>query len=375
MASTITRLSVDYFDGITARAHKVSMWVDNGMLQLSGPGLIRQVALAKVQWSERTRHGTRTAHFHDGGSIAAHSSTDWDTWLVGQGLGEPLVVRAQQSWRWTFLATVVLLCVTVLGYWWGLPLAAKALTPWVPESVDQQIGAATLHAMDEQWLQASKLDGRRQAVWQSRFAMALQKSRDAWHATGIRLDVPHVQLRFRQARIGPNAFALPDGSIIITDDLVELLQDREDVLMGVLGHELGHVSLRHGLRTLVQTGLLSAVTSVAFGDFSTVLAGAPAVMGHLAYSRDLEREADEASIAFMRANGIHPSVMVVFFERMDDHRRRQQDKTPNHADKDPDEAPSNSVLGIALSSHPADTERVARFRAADLEARAAHPEL
>lgn len=365
----ITRkLSVDYFDGITARAYKVSMWIDHGMLQLCGPGVIRQVALAKVQWSERTRHGTRTAHFQDGGSVVAHDSANWDQWLLGQGLNEPLVVRAQQSWRWTMLATVVLLCVTVLGYWWGLPLAARALTPLVPESVDQQIGTATLHAMDEQWLHASKLDGARQAQWQTRFSHALQLGRQGWRASGATLNMPRVRLHFRQASIGPNAFALPDGSIIVTDELIDLLQDREDVMLGVLGHELGHVSLRHGLRTLVQTGLLSAASGVAFGDFSNVLAGAPALMGHLAYSRDLEREADEAAISFMRANGIRPSVMSVFFQRMQDHRRRKRDE---HRDSDG----GGALLGIALSSHPADAERIARFKAADLDAQADHPGL
>lgn len=352
------KLSVDYFDGITARAYKVSMWIDNGMLQMCGPGLIRQVPLTKVQWSERTRHGARSAHFQDGGSVTAHDSTDWDKWLLAQGLNEPLVVRAQQSWRWTMLATVVLLCVTVLGYWWGLPLAARALTPLVPESVDQQIGTATLHAMDEQWLHASKLDGARQAFWQARFSEALRQGRQSRRTSAPALNVPRVQLHFRQARIGPNAFALPDGSIIVTDELVDLLQDREDVMLGVLGHELGHVSLRHGVRTLVQTGLLSAASGVAFGDFSSVLAGAPALMGHLAYSRDLEREADEAAISFMRANGIRPSVMAVFFQRMQAHQHRKQDE---HGDSD------GGSLGIALSSHPADAERVARFKAADLD--------
>lgn len=374
MAGTVvTRLSVDYFDGITARAHKVHMWVDGGMLQLSGPGLIRQVALAKVQWSERTRHGARAAHFQDGGSVSAHDSAGWDAWLQGQGLGEPLVVKAQQSWRWTMLATVVLLSVTVLGYWWGLPLAARALTPLVPEAVDQQIGTATLHAMDDQWLHTSKLDGPQQALWQARFGQALQRGRLAWHASGVKLNMPQVQLHFRRASIGPNAFALPDGSIIVTDDLIELLQDREDVLLGVLGHELGHVSLRHGLRTLVQTGLLSAASGVAFGDFSSVLAGAPALMGHLAYSRDLEREADEAAVSFMRANGIRPSVMAVFFERMAQYRQRKAGTADRRQSNSEDEGPG--LLGIALSSHPADAERVARFQAADLDERADHPGL
>jgi len=141
---------------------------------------------------------------------------------------------------------------------------------------------------------------------------------------------------------------------------VALLGDRPDVLLGVLGHEMGHVTLRHGMRALIQTGLLGAASSVLLGDFSTVLAGAPALLGHMAYSRDLEREADEASIAFMRANHIKPSVMATFFERL-----AQARQSEASAHQKAEAGTDQDTIGIAFSSHPADAERIARFKAAD----------
>lgn len=361
---TSTRLSVDYFDGQRAKAHRVSMWIENGMLQLSGRELIRQVPMSKVDWPERTRYGARQAHFADGGSVQALRESDWDDWLKAHRPDEALVVRVQQSWRWTMLATVLLLMVTVMGYWWGLPLAARAITPFIPTTVDKQIGSTALHAMDAQWLKPSKLSQADQASWRGRFEQAtsryLARQKQAQPATSF-------QWYFRQAPIGPNAFALPDGSIVVTDELIALLQDREDVLLGVLGHEVGHVTLRHGMRTLIQTGLLGAATSVALGDFSSVLAGAPALIGHLAYSRDFEREADDAAISFMRANDIRPSVMVELFQRLASYRLAHESKgAASNADSD---AKANAApIGIAFSSHPADRERIARFKAADLNA-------
>lgn len=347
MSVTDTPLLVDYFDGLSARAHRVSMRLHQDMLQLTGPELFRQIAINKVQWSERTRHGIRNAHFMDGGSIQSLDNGHWDDWLKSHQLGETMVVRAQQSWRWTALATGVLLLVAVLGYWWGLPMAARALTPLIPVSVDQEIGQRTLQAMDEQWLHPSQLGEPVQAHWRQKFDHATQQGllREAMATTSL---PPGVRLYFRHAAIGPNAFALPDGSIVVTDELIALLQDREDVILGILGHEMGHIQLRHGLRTLIQTGLLGVVSSAAFGDFSTWLAGAPALLGHLAYSRDLEREADDVAIAFMQRNHIKPSEMAVFFQRL----KAKQ--------------PSGQDLGIAFSSHPADAERIARFKAADL---------
>jgi Zn-dependent protease with chaperone function len=180
-----------------------------------------------------------------------------------------------------------------------------------------------------------------------------------------------VQLHFHAApRLGANAFALPGGIIVLTDELLQRLPD-DEVVLGVLAHELGHVRQRHGMRMLVQTTLLGAATSVAFGDFSTLLAGAPALLGQLAYSRDFERDADAEAISMLRANGISPLVMIELFEAI----ARPSTKSAEAAASAPpsDRAASNgeaaperrsSDLGIAFSSHPADQERIARFRAA-----------
>ncbi|WP_052162672.1 M48 family metallopeptidase [Aquabacterium sp. NJ1] len=358
------QLSVAYFDGLTARAQPVLMWVEPGMLQLSGAGLIRQVPLNKVQWSERTRHGARMAHFADGGTIQAVNPADWDSWLDHHDLGAPLSVRAHQSWRWTMLATTVLLMVAVMGYWWGLPLAARLLAPLVPQTVSQQIGKATLQTMDEQWLKPSQLPFQEQAHWRALLSKAIAQGLEGTEIdTGTRAASrqPAIQLQFRQAHIGPNAFALPDGNIVITDDLIALLHDREDVLIGVVGHETGHITGRHGLRGLIQAGLLGAIGSLTFGDFSTVLASAPILMGQLAYSRDLEREADDAAITFMHRNHIRPSVMGVFFQRVKDASPRRGQATAPQADD------ASQPIGIAFSSHPADAERLAHFQSADLD--------
>ncbi len=379
MGTTASSLQVDYFDGLTARAHPVRMWMENGMLQLSGQDLIRQVPLDKVQWPERTRHGLRMAHFEDGGSVQCADAAAWDDWCRAHNLAESMVVKAQQSWRLTLVATALLLMVMVLAYVWGLPLAARALTPLIPIDVDQRVGSAAFAAIDARWLRPSKLSSAEQARLRARFHQAIEQHEhllaadDGLAQTGATAPVHGVpiQLHFRQGPIGPNALALPDGSIVVTDELIELLQDREDALLGVIGHELAHVRLRHAMRSLIQTGLLSAAASVLLGDFSSVLAAAPAALGHMAYSRVHEREADEAAIAFMRHNDIRPSSMAVLFERLAVQRADKDEagatEPAGHADRTP--------LGIAFSSHPSDAERIAFFKAADVHpaARAASP--
>jgi len=65
-----------------------------------------------------------------------------------------------------------------------------------------------------------------------------------------------------------------------------------DILVGVLGHELGHLRHRHGMRMLVQAGTLGAATGALYGDFSSLFAQIPVLLGQASYSRDAEHEAD-----------------------------------------------------------------------------------
>ena len=84
-----------------------------------------------------------------------------------------------------------------------------------------------------------------------------------------------------------------------------------------------------------------------------MLAAAPALLGQSAYSRDFEREADDDAITLLRANGLSPAVMIELFERLAGSRPAGGAGEGGAFD-----------LGIALASHPADAERVRRFRAA-----------
>jgi len=133
-----TRLCMDYFDGRSAQAHPVLVWIDQGMLQLAGQGLLKQIPLRQVRWPERTRHGARLAHLGDGGSLHTRDSAAWDAWAHRHGLSDSLVTQAQQSWRWSLMATLLLLAICAASYLWGLPSATHHASAQGLASVDDQ---------------------------------------------------------------------------------------------------------------------------------------------------------------------------------------------------------------------------------------------
>jgi Zn-dependent protease with chaperone function len=344
-----TAIDVHFFDGRSSRAQPCSMLLADQHVQIihaQGGAVVQRIPVQSIQWPERTRHGTRIAQLPGGAQVHALDSAAWDAWATAhvpqaQNFAAHWVVRAQQSWRGVALAFALLLGVLGALYVWGLPLAARGITRMVPLHVDALLGRNAMEQIDGRWMQPSALPRDVQDRLTQRFAQAVQTAYPD-HAP------PHTLL-FRKSKIGPNAFALPGGTMVLTDELVTLVND-DDAVLGVLGHELGHVALRHSMRQLVQVGAMQAVLSLAFGDYGTLITTAPLVLGSMAYSRDAEREADAASIQFMHANKISPLVMVKFFESMRAQQKTKTQKTP---------------LGISIiSSHPADEERMLRFREA-----------
>ncbi|WP_161974703.1 M48 family metallopeptidase [Piscinibacter terrae] len=360
MSDARVPLAADYFDGRSARAHPVMLSLEGDSLAIEGEGVSRRVPCRQVMWPERTRHGMRVAHLSDGASIQCGDAGAWDAWTQAGGHHESFVVKVQQSWRWVVASLFVTVAVLAAGYQWGLPWAARKSVAFIPLSVDESIGESAFASVDGQLMSPSQLPAEQQARIRTAFERAV--------ATLPPGTAPRYQLVFRKSSIGPNAFALPGGTMVLTDELVKLVKGDEQVIVGVLGHELGHVRKRHGMRMLAQVSALGAVSSLVFGDFNGLLAAAPVWLGQASYSRDAEREADVESVRLMKAAGIPPSAMVKFFELIATYEPEGSEAaSAPKAASEPKAAKGarrreSSWLGIAIASHPADEERIAFFR-------------
>lgn len=325
------QIAAHYFDGKTSRRHAVQLDVHDGVAHLSGE-VERVCPIAQLRVSERFNRAARKVTFPDGAYLEIIDAAAFAELLRTTRHHDSLVVRIQQNWRATVASIAALALVLVLAYQYLLPLGASLIVDALPHSVDQQVGRGTLELLDQKVLTPSTLPPARQQAIIARFkAMAAPMP-----------DAPQVEILFRHGRIGPNAFALPSGQIVMTDELVELLDD-DDALMGVLAHEQGHVHRRHLMRRLVQSSALAAATSVLFGDVSAVLANLPTVLADMKYSRDLEREADDYALAMFKANGLPRQKLAYVFEKLEKMQGGAGQGMPY------------------LSSHPANDERIARI--------------
>jgi Zn-dependent protease with chaperone function len=336
-----------WYDGHSPRAHTVHVRLDGGTLVIepreSTIGVQRH-PISGVRWPERRTHGQRQTELPDGGLLQHADAAEWDAWWAEQGLDESFVVGWQQSWRCVLVALLATVLVLAATWTWGVPWASARVAQHMPEAIEQRIGRESLAQLERLLLAPSQLPAAQQAALQARWQAMVQRA----HPAG---DAPVHSLAFRSSpRLGPNALALPGGQIVVTDELVTLLHDQTDTLMGVLGHELGHVRHRDGMDMLVRSTFVSALVGVVFGDMGGFIAAVPAALLTQAYSRDAERRADRRAAELLHANGVSPAVMTTLFERL---RAREPRR---------DEGDEEALLPIAIGSHPADAERVRFFQ-------------
>lgn len=115
-----------------------------------------------------------------------------------------------------------------------------------------------------------------------------------------------------------NAFALPGGKVVIQSGLIDNAKSWEEV-MGVVSHELAHVTRRHHIRGAINNLGLFVIISTLLGDV-TALAGTLVNTGgqlaSLSNSRDFETEADETGLSYLQAARINPDGMISFFKTL-----------------------------------------------------------
>ena len=123
-----------------------------------------------------------------------------------------------------------------------------------------------------------------------------------------------------------NAFALPGGQIFITEGLLMRLTTdgrslSEDMLAGVLGHEVGHVVARHSAEKMAQMelaqGITGAVTMATYDPSNpntAYIAQSVANMIQMKYGREQELQSDNLGVRFMLEAGYNPELLIQVME-------------------------------------------------------------
>ena len=290
------RIEGHLLDGQSTERRPVALCVSSeGRAHFEGyEGLVFRVADAEIS----TRIGS-SARF-----IYLISGASFET------LDNPKVDQIQREFSTSFLSglahtleskkrfiigsVVATMAVTFSLLWWGIPLASRHIAKVLPAEFSTQLASGAMKSLDKDYFSPSQLPEERQTQIQQYFNEALPENSEYQYRQHIRAG----------NELGANAFALPNGYIVMTDELIELANTDEEII-GVLYHEVGHVEHRHSLRRIIEASGIAITFAWFFGDVEMAtdwVTLAPIFALGSMYSREHEREADGYALTLMQKN-------------------------------------------------------------------------
>jgi hypothetical protein len=336
----------EYFDGQSSLCHQVELTLGPGELILRDATSEKRCPYDQLWLSDALGSVNRAIYFADGGKCEILNDA-FATSLqrkLGRGRFFTQVHRFETSLKLAALA-LLLTAVVVWGFIrFGIPTLAEHVAAAIPAVVEIKMGEEAFVFLDQRFFSESGLSDERKDEISGLFSDLL---------VGMEEDERNYRLFFRHSEaFGANALALPGGIVIVTDDFIDLVEKDEE-LIAVLAHEIGHVQCRHALRKLLQdssAGLLLAALTGDISSTTSIAAALPTMLVDARFSRDMEREADDVAVRYLHSQGISLQYFADVLARL-------QARV---------EGSGGSVDGVTLlqylATHPATEERIERLQ-------------
>ncbi len=345
------RVICGYYDGKLALRREVALSLEGGELLLEGEEIRLSYPLEQVTATAGIGNILRTLRLPDGGScdVADQSFVAQLESLQGRGKQAALLHRWEKSIPLTLGALLLTSLVVVLFLRFGVPFMARQIAFKLPPTAESTMGKETIAILDRLLLKPSKLAQERQKELATLFRRVAGSS-------GAAAD---YRVEFRSSeKLGANAFALPGGIVVLTDELVELARTDEEIA-AVLAHELGHVRQRHIMRHVLQNSVTVVIIATLTGDITSITSLAatlPTAIVDATFSRQFEREADEAAVVWLKSAQIEPRRFAEFLARLEARHNTRKGKAFE----------SKSPVHDYLSSHPDTGERIRKILGAEV---------
>jgi len=200
-----------------------------------------------------------------------------------------------------------------------IPLFISFAMFMTPDGMIRSIDKNTIKTVDFKLTKPTELSQERQDEIQAWFKTLTQNAQNNSDKTRR---IPSYKLLFRHSEvIGPNAFALPGGTIVMTDELIEMFPDEDHVLTAVLAHEIGHVEHEHSLRQIYRALGMAAMIGLIAGDAGPMLEDIfleGSGLLSLSFSRKHEMQADDFSYDILSGTGQRADGLIRFFEKLEE---------------------------------------------------------
>ena len=365
-----------YFNGETSDKTDVSLYYkEDGLIGFNELN-IDEIQFNSIDVSSRIGNTPRYINFPDGSQFETDDNAAVDE-MVNKLANDPLhgLAHKLESAKAFILFTIV--AVVLFGWLfiqYGIPALSKQIAEIIPDEASLYMGQGVLEAMDKSWFEKSQLSEKKQKELHALFNDLLINIEGS----------ENYKLEFRLGgKIKANAFALPNGTIVFTDELINLAENNLEIA-SIMLHEIGHLKRKHSIRATIQQFSLAMFIMVITGDVSTsssIITAIPVMLVESGFSQKMEIEADTYSLDFMLKHHIDPSYFAIMMEKLEasyseaylacmDAGVKGENKEINKIkcitdavklNKEENGKATKSAVDY-FSTHPASKERIDRFR-------------
>ena len=258
-----------------------------------------------------TIQGRRDIYFTDGRLFTAFHDFPPGFAREVRGVAEPTATRFEVLVPKSVLSIALVLMLFAGGIIYAIFNLGNTISPLINRDVEAAIGRSSYDAMQGFLFGPTQIPQDQQDEIRQRMdemiAIADLESRP--------------DLYFHSSpRLGANAVAFPGGPIVVTDDLINIL-DNQNMVMAVIAHELSHVEDRHSLKQIIDSIGLIAMSVYLFGGDESVIAELSAFgVNYWGYknSRDFETAADLRGVEILHVNAIDAETYIAALQKIQD---------------------------------------------------------
>lgn len=331
---------VQYADGKSSRIRECTVHLSSAALKISDRNNPSQYYLwtcAKLRLIDPWEKEKPAVYAHD-------AFPDARLYVADESLAKAIIKLIRDKTRsssvvihghWRFLFALGLICVVLVGVSYALiHKASSYIAPYIPVSWEKDIFASILENMKAN---NQLCDSKTAQNGLDRIVNSLVKAGKASERPAV----------FILKDSYPNAYAFPGPGIMVSTGFLRMAHNENEII-GVLGHELGHIVNRDYMQGLTEAIGYELYVGMIFGGNATLtkFTKAAGVLQGLRFSRQQELEADLWGASVLAKNGFDPEMQFNFLTRIDAVMQQRAS------------VPGNKDLSYYLHTHPATAERL-----------------
>ena len=257
---------------------------------------------SNLKISDRVGNIPRRVSFPGGVFLLVSDNDKIDKMLNANRLS--LWARFQDYFERNLVSLCALAVAAVVLGWFmfdrGLPWLGNFVVDKIPFSMERDLAEKAYNLMVyEEYFERTELSDE-----------SIDRVHDLFSPVAESVTEMPLEMKIHRYQVNdkdvPNAFAFPGGILLVTDRLVEVIDDEE--LEIIMAHEAGHAVERHSLKQIFRGVLLAGIVGYVTGDIYGIVT-VPLVLDSLSYSRQLEADADCYAFRYAEKNGLQWEVM------------------------------------------------------------------